>query len=89
MKDTENKEGNKVLDGQGNDDVKFVFVQQEAVSVYEVKDIMGEIVSIVIAEGIDDPDRFQARSVAEQDAMKMLALDEYYGVGEWEGPEVS
>lgn len=85
MKYIENKAGNKVLEGQGNDDVEFVFVQQESVSVYEVKDSMGEIVSIVIAEGIDDTERFLARSVAEQDSMKMLALDEYYGVGEWEG----
>lgn len=75
----------KILDGRGNDDVQFVFVQQESVSVYEVKDSLGEVVSIVIAEGIDEPDRFQARSVAEQDSMKMLALDEYYGGEGWEG----
>ncbi|KAB7726428.1 hypothetical protein F5984_24210 [Rudanella paleaurantiibacter] len=77
--------GSKILDGRGNDDVQFVFVQQESVSVYEVKDSMGEVVSIVIAEGIDNPERFQARPVAEQDAMKMLALDEYYGGADWEG----
>lgn len=77
--------GSKILDGRGNDDVQFVFVQQESVSVYEVKDSLGEVVSIVIAEGIDEPDRFQARPVAEQDAMKMLALDEYYGGADWEG----
>ncbi|MGF7218796.1 hypothetical protein GGR92_004975 [Spirosoma lacussanchae] len=75
----------RVLDGGENDDVEFVLVQQESVSVYEVKDSVGEVVSIVIAEGIDDPERFQARSAAEQDAMKMLALDEYYGGAEWEG----
>jgi hypothetical protein len=77
--------GSKILDGRGNDDVQFVFVQQESVSVYEVKDSVGEVISIVIAEGIDEPDRFQARPTAEQDAMKMLALDEYYGGAEWEG----
>ncbi|GAB3562662.1 hypothetical protein GCM10027578_05190 [Spirosoma luteolum] len=77
--------GNKILDGCEYDDVQFVFIQQESVSVYEVKDSLGEVVSIVIAEGIDEPDRFQARSVAEQDAMKMLALDEYYGGADWEG----
>jgi|GEM_PF-4004240 len=84
MEAEDKQPGNKILDGRGNDDVQFVFVQQESVSVYEVKDIRGEVVSIVIAEGIDEPERFQARSAAEQDAMKMLALDEYYGGAEWE-----
>lgn len=85
MEAEDKQSGNKILDGRGNDDVHFVFVQQESVSVYEVKDSLGEVVSVVIAEGIDEPDRFQARPVAEQDAMKMLALDEYYGGDEWEG----
>ncbi|CCH03545.1 hypothetical protein FAES_pFAES01051 (plasmid) [Fibrella aestuarina BUZ 2] len=81
----ENNE-DKVLDGGSYDDVRFVFVRQESVSVYEVRDSLGEVVNIVIAEGIDDPERFQSRTVAEQDAMKTLALDEYYGGSEWEGP---
>lgn len=75
----------KTIDGGENDDVQFVFVQQQSVSVYEVKDSMGEVVSVVIAEGIDDPERFNNRTVAEQDSMKILALDEYYGEIEWEG----
>ena len=79
------KEQHKILDGGENDDVQFVFVQQQSVSVYEVKDSMGEVVSVVIAEGIDDPERFKNRTVAEQDSMKILALDEYYGEVEWEG----
>ena len=85
MEAEDKQSGNKILGGRGNDDVQFIFVQQESVSVYEVKDSLGQIVSIVIAEGIDEPERFQARPVAEQDAMKMLALDEYYGGAEWEG----
>lgn len=85
MKKNNNHPDHQLLDGKDNDDVQFVFVQQESVSIYEVKDSLGEVVSIVIAEGIDDPERFQARSVAEQDAMKMLALDEYYGGADWEG----
>lgn len=76
----------KTLDGGENDDVQFVFVQQQSVSVYEVKDSLGEVVSVVIAEGIDAPERFKNRTVAEQDSMKILALDEYYGEVEWEGP---
>ncbi len=76
----------KTIDGGENDDVQFVFVQQQSVSVYEVKDSMGEVISVVIAEGIDDPERFNNRTVAEQDSMKILALDEYYGELEWEGP---
>lgn len=76
----------KILAGGENDDVRFVFIQQESVSVYEVRDSEGDIVGIVIAEGVDEPERFRARSVVQQDAMKMLALDEYYKGTNWEGP---
>lgn len=86
MKNTTQESGNKVLEGGENDNVRFVFIKQESVSVYEVQDSIGEVVSVVIAEGIDDPERFRARTISEQDAMKMLALDEYYGGDEWEGP---
>lgn len=78
MESGDKQSGNKIIGGYRNDDVQLVFIQQESVSVYEVRDSMGEVVSIVIAEGIDDAEQFGARSVAEQDAMKMLALDEYY-----------
>lgn len=89
MKYTAEESGKKVLDGCGNDDVEFVFIRQETVSVYEVRDSIGDVVNIVIAEGIDDPAKFQARTAAEQDSMKMLALDEYYGGSEWEGAPLS
>ena len=82
-----NKSGSdKILAGGESDDVRFVFIQQESVSVYEVRDSVGDIISIVIAEGVDEPERFRARPVVQQDAMKMLALDEYYQSANWEGP---
>lgn len=83
-----NENGDKKLDGREHDDVQFVFVRQQSVAVYEVHDSLGEVVSVVIAEGIDDPERFNARSESEQDSMKILALDEYYGEAGWEGPIV-
>lgn len=86
MNNEYSKNQHRTLDGGENDDVQFVFVQQQSVSVYEVKDSMGEVVSVVIAEGVDDPVRFRNRTVAEQDSMKILAMDEYYGEVEWEGP---
>ncbi|MBO0931909.1 hypothetical protein [Fibrella aquatilis] len=86
MKDPAKKGGDQTLPGGDNDDVQFVFVRQESVSVYEVRDSVGDVVSIVIAEGVDEPEQFRARPVAEQDAMKMLALDEYYNGSKWEGP---
>lgn len=88
MSNEYNKGQQKTIVGGENDDVQFVFVQQQSVSVYEIKDSMGDIVSVVIAEGIDDPERFNNRTVAEQDSMKILALDEYFGAVEWEGPFV-
>jgi len=83
------KSEDRTLDGGEYDDVRFVFIEQASVSVYEVRDSMNEVVTVVIAEGIDDPDRFRARSVAEQDSMKMLVLDEYYRVTGWEGASLS
>lgn len=86
MKEDADKLRDKRVNGGAHDDVQLVFVKQESVSVYEVRDSVGDIVNVVIAEGIDDPKRFRARSDAERDSMKMLALDEYYKGTEWEGP---
>ena len=83
------KSEDRTLDGGEHDGVRFVFIEQASVSVYEVRDSLNEVVSVVIAEGIDDPDRFRARPAAEQDSMKMLALDEYYGGAGWEGASLS
>jgi hypothetical protein len=70
------------------DAVLFVLIPQETVSLYEVRDSVGTVVTLLIAEGRDDPARFNARPDAEKDAMKILALDEYYGSSVWEGPPV-
>lgn len=86
MENFGNKSDSKTLDGGQDDDVQFVFVEQESVSVYEVRDSIGDVINVIIAEGIDDPERFRTRSAAEQDSMKMLALDEYYKGTGWEGP---
>jgi hypothetical protein len=86
MNESGEEKADKTLLGGNNDDVLFVFIAQESVSVYEVRDSLGDVVSIVIAEGVDEPERFRARPVSEQDAMKMLALDEYYNGPKWEGP---
>ena len=58
--------------------VMLKYVQQESVSLYEAVDPEGEIVALLIAEAVDEPERFEQRSEAEQSAMQVLALDEYY-----------
>lgn len=88
MEENTDEPRNKRVDGREHDDVQLVFIDQESVSIYEIRDSVGDVVNVVIAEGIDDPERFRARSDAERDSMKMLALDEYYKGTEWEGPAV-
>lgn len=78
--------GDETPDEDDLDAVQFVFIPQETVSLYEVRDSVGDLVTLLIAEGRDDPTRFNARPDAEKDAMKILALDEYYGSSVWEGP---
>jgi hypothetical protein len=80
--------GDETPDEDDVDAVQFVFIPQETVSLYEVRDSVGDLVTLLIAEGRDDPARFNARPDAEKDAMKILALDEYYGSSVWEGPSV-
>jgi hypothetical protein len=71
------------------DAVQFIYIPQQSVSLYEVRDSVGDLVTLLIAEGRDDPARFAARPESEQDAMKILALDEYYGSSVWEDPSMA
>ena len=65
--------------------VTMRFVPQESVSLYEAVDADGDVVALLIAEAVATPEQFEQRSEAEQSAMQVLALDEYYKGFDWEG----
>lgn len=65
--------------------VTMRFVPQESVSLYEAVDADGDVVALLIAEAVNTPEQFEQRSKAEQSAMQVLALDEYYKGFDWEG----
>lgn len=65
--------------------VKLQYVPQESVPLYKAVDADGEVVALLLAEAVDNPKQFEQRSEAEQDAMQLLALDEYYEGQNWEG----
>lgn len=65
--------------------VSLRYVPQESISLYEAVDADGDVVALLMAEGVDEPERFAQRTEAEQRAMQVLALDEYYKGFDWEG----
>lgn len=65
--------------------VSLRYVPQESISLYEAVDSDGDVVALLMAEGVDEPERFAQRTEAEQSAMQVLALDEYYKGFDWEG----
>lgn len=65
--------------------VSLRYVPQESISLYEAVDAGGDVVALLMAEGVDEPERFAKRTEAEQSAMQVLALDEYYNGFDWEG----
>ncbi len=67
------------------ENVVLRYVPQESISIYEAVDLDGEVVALLIAEGVDEPTRFEQRTEAERSAMQVLALDEYYQGFDWEG----
>lgn len=62
----------------------LLFVGQAGVSLYEVYDAEGEFMYLSVAEQFDDEIGWRTRTEAEQDAITMLALDEYYGNMTWD-----
>ena len=79
---------NKTVEIRRDDAVETVslrYVPQESIALYEAVDADGEVVALLLAEGVDEPDRFKQRTEAERNAMQVLALDEYYKGFDWEG----
>lgn len=65
--------------------INLRYVPQASVSMYEAVDAVGEVVVLLLAEAVDEPERFAQRTEAEQSAMLVLALDDYYNGFDWEG----
>lgn len=62
----------------------LLFVHQDSIDLYEVYNADGEFIYLSVAEQFDDHARWCNRTEAEQDAMMVLALDEYYGTMCWD-----
>lgn len=62
----------------------LLLVHQASIDLYEVYNADGEFIYLSVAEQFDDCTRWHGRSEAEQDAMMVLGLDDYYGTMAWD-----
>ncbi len=62
----------------------LLLVHQTSIDLYEVYNADGEFIYLSVAEQFDDHTRWHSRTEAEQDAMIVLGLDEYYGTMAWD-----
>ena len=62
----------------------LLLVQQASIDLYEVYNADGEFIYLSVAEQFDDHTRWHGRTEAEQDAMMVLGLDDYYGTMAWD-----
>ena len=79
---------NKIVEILRDETTETVFLRlipQDSIALYEAVDADGEVVALLLAEGVDEPDRFEQRTETERSAMQVLALDEYYKGFDWEG----
>lgn len=62
----------------------LLLIHQASIDLYEVYNADGEFIYLSVAEQFDDYARWCGRTEAEQDAMMVLGLDEYYGTMTWD-----